>query len=157
MATFDTPDGPREVEGSYLLACDGGRSTVRTQLDIPVEGVSHDIRYMLVDLKVDLDVEHPRDYPYLAYFSDPQEWMILVRQPHCWRFLYPLPPGAEPPSNDEFGEKVRRFIGDVHSLEVLNSCRLPGAPSHRHRVAARPRVPDGRRRASDHADVGARP
>ena len=20
----------------------------------------------------------------------PQEWMILVRQPHCWRFLYPL-------------------------------------------------------------------
>ena len=121
VAIFDTPEGPREVEGSYLLACDGGRSTVRTQLDIPVEGVSHDIRYMLVDLKVDLDVEHPRDYPYLAYFSDPQEWMILVRQPHCWRFLYPLPLDAEPPSNDEFGEKVRRFIGEVHNLEVLNS------------------------------------
>ena len=28
-ATFDTPAGPREIEGSYLLACDGGRSTVR--------------------------------------------------------------------------------------------------------------------------------
>lgn len=121
VATFQTPDGPREVEGSYLLACDGGRSTVRTQLDIPVEGVSHDVRYMLVDLKVDLDIANPRDYPYLAYFSDPQEWMILVRQPHCWRFLFPLPPGAEPPSNDAFGEKVRRFIGDVDTLEVLNT------------------------------------
>src|SRR5262245_30961213 len=121
VATFDTPAGPREVEGSYLLACDGGRSTVRTQLDIPVEGVSHDIRYMLVDLKVDLDIANPRDYPYLAYFSDPQEWMILVRQPHCWRFLFPLPPDAEPPSNDALREKVRRFIGDVDTLEVLNS------------------------------------
>ena len=121
IATFDTPEGPREVEGSYLLACDGGRSTVRTQLDIPVEGVSHDVRYMLVDLKVDLDIANPRDYPYLAYFSDPQEWMILVRQPHCWRFLFPLPPDAEPPTNDAFGEKVRRFIGDVDKLEVINT------------------------------------
>ena len=43
VATFDTPDGPREIEGSYLLACDGGRSTVRTQLGIPVEGESLDV------------------------------------------------------------------------------------------------------------------
>ncbi|GMO93205.1 FAD-dependent monooxygenase [Bradyrhizobium sp. TM239] len=120
-AIFDTPQGEREFEGSYLLACDGGRSTVRTQLDIPVDGVSHDIRYMLVDLKVDLDLANPRDYPYLAYFSDPEEWMILVRQPHCWRFLFPLAPGMEPPSNDAFGEKVRRFIGDVDKLEVINT------------------------------------
>src|ERR1700757_1737984 len=37
-ATFETPLGPREVEGSYLLACDGGRSTVRAQLGISVDG-----------------------------------------------------------------------------------------------------------------------
>ncbi|MBR1177212.1 FAD-dependent monooxygenase [Bradyrhizobium sp. KB893862 SZCCT0404] len=121
MATFETPDGLRQVEGSYLLACDGGRSTVRGQLDIPVEGVSLDVRYMLVDLKLDLDVANPRDYPYLAYFSDPNEWMVLVRQPHCWRFLYPLAPGAEPPSHEEFAAKVRRFIGEVDSLEVINT------------------------------------
>src|ERR1700744_3389236 len=29
IVTFDTPQGEREVEGSYLLACDGGRSTIR--------------------------------------------------------------------------------------------------------------------------------
>ncbi len=40
LARFETPDGPREVEGSYLLACDGGRSTVRSQLGVPVEGES---------------------------------------------------------------------------------------------------------------------
>src|SRR6516162_2236008 len=90
VATLETPDGRREVEGCYLLACDGGRSTVRAALEIPVTGESLDDRLSLVDVKADLDVQNPRDYPYLAYFSDPQEWMILVRQPHCWRFLFPL-------------------------------------------------------------------
>src|SRR5262249_57946644 len=69
VASFDTPDGARKVEGSYLLACDGGRSTVRSQLGVAVEGESSDVRCLLVDVKVDLDVANPRDYPYLAYFA----------------------------------------------------------------------------------------
>lgn len=121
VARFETPDGLKEVEGSYLLACDGGRSTVRAQLGIEVAGISLDVRYMLVDIKVDLDRANPRDYPYLAYFSDPQEWMILVRQPHCWRFLFPLAAGAEEATRDELEAKVRHFVGDVTSLEVLNT------------------------------------
>lgn len=121
VASFDTPAGACEVEGSYLLACDGGHSTVRAQLGIVVEGESSDVRYLLVDVKVDLDVANPRDYPYLAYFADPQEWMILVRQPHCWRFLYPLAAGMPEPTTQEFRAKVVRFIGPVDQLEILNT------------------------------------
>lgn len=121
IAAFETPNGVREIEGSYLLACDGGRSTVRSQLGIAVKGESLDARTLLVDVKVDLDVQNPRDYPYLAYFADPQEWMITVRQPHCWRFLYPLAPGLPEPTKEEFKEKVLRFIGPVNDLEVLNT------------------------------------
>ncbi len=120
-ATFETPDGVRELAGSYLLACDGGRSTVRSLLGIAVEGESLDVRMLLVDVDVDLDVRNPRDYTYLAYFADPQEWMILVRQPHCWRFLYPLSPDAPEPSREEFKEKVLRFIGPVDGIEILNT------------------------------------
>ncbi|MDR3466874.1 MAG: FAD-dependent monooxygenase [Xanthobacteraceae bacterium] len=120
-ARFETPQGQREVAGTYLIACDGGRSTVRGQLGVEVEGTSLDVRYMLVDIKVDLDFSNPRDYPYLAYFADPQEWMILVRQPHCWRFLFPLAAGAEEATPAELEAKVRHFIGEVSSLEVLNT------------------------------------
>lgn len=120
-ACFETPHGIREVQGSFLLACDGGRSTIRSNLGIQVEGESFDIRYMLVDIKVDLDVSDQRDYPYLAYFSDPDEWMILVRQPHCWRFIFPLPPGAPEATPDELRAKAQHFIGEVSSLEVLNT------------------------------------
>jgi 3-(3-hydroxy-phenyl)propionate hydroxylase len=121
VARFDTPEGVRDIEGSYLLACDGGRSTVRSLLGIAVEGDTLDARILLVDVKVDLDVQNPRDYPYLAYFADPQEWMILVRQPHCWRFLYPLAPNVPEPTREEFREKVLRFIGPVNDLEILNT------------------------------------
>lgn len=119
-ARFQTGQGETTVEGSYLLACDGGRSTVRGQLDIEVEGKSLDVRYMLVDVDVDLDVANPRDYPYLAYFSDPVEWMILVRQPHCWRFLFPLT-GSEEAGRESLEHKVRHFVGDVKELRVLNT------------------------------------
>src|SRR6516225_197242 len=69
VASFDTPDGAREIEGSYLLACDG----------------------------------------------------ILVRQPHLWRFLYPLGAGVPEPSAADFRAKVVRFIGPVDEMEILNT------------------------------------
>jgi 3-(3-hydroxy-phenyl)propionate hydroxylase len=121
VATFETPDGRSAVEGAYLLACDGGRSTIRSKLNIEVEGQSLDVRNLLVDVRVDLDIENPRDYPYLAYFSDPDEWMILVRQPHCWRFLFPLPPDVPEPDTQALKEKVLKFIGPVSNIEILNT------------------------------------
>lgn len=109
-----------QQEAAYLLACDGGRSAVRERLGVKVEGESLAVKYALVDLKVDLDVENPRDYPYLAYFADPVEWMILIRHPHCWRFLYPLAEGAEEPSAQELRDKSLSFIGHVKDVEVIN-------------------------------------
>ena len=82
-------------------------------------------------MKVDLDVENPRDYPYLAYFADPEEWMILVRQPHCWRFLFPLPADKPEPTREEFKAKVLRFIGPVKNLEILNTIELSHPPPRR--------------------------
>ncbi|MCP3469044.1 FAD-dependent monooxygenase [Bradyrhizobium sp. CCGUVB1N3] len=120
-ATFDSPSGRKTFEGSYLLACDGGRSTIRSALNIAIEGETLDARTFLVDIRADLDVATPRDYPYLAYFADPAEWMILVRQPHCWRFLFPLATDAEEPSQHVIADKVRSFIGEVGDFEILNT------------------------------------
>ena len=115
-----TADGPVVGEAAFLLACDGGRSTVRAQMGVEVVGSSLDTKYALVDLAVDLDIANPRDYPYLAYFADPKEWMILVRHPHCWRFLYPLAEGAPEPTAEELRDKSLSFIGHVGEVKVLN-------------------------------------
>src|SRR5919108_4050889 len=47
-------DGTHAVDVRYLLACDGGRSQIREQLGITVEGHTLADRYMLVDVLVDL-------------------------------------------------------------------------------------------------------
>ncbi|MCK2244668.1 MULTISPECIES: FAD-dependent monooxygenase [unclassified Crossiella] len=127
-----TSDGPITMAASHLLACDGGRSTVRERLGIEVSGHTLDQRYMLVDLVCDLDIGNPRDYPYLAYFGDRTEWMILVRQPHCWRFLFPLAAGAPEPSTEALRDKAHRFIGEVDELTVRGS----NIYTLHHRVAA---------------------
>lgn len=119
--TVRTPDGDRTFRGSHLLGCDGGRSTVRRQLGVGVEGRTLTERYTLVDVKVDLDVADQRDYPYLAYFADPVEWMILVRQPEFWRFLWPRKPEQAPYSDAQLADKVRSYIGDVSRLEVVGT------------------------------------
>lgn len=117
---LQTSEGEVRQEAAFLLACDGGRSSVREHLGVKVEGSSLPVKYALVDLVVDLDVANPRDYPYLAYFADPVEWMVLVRHPHCWRFLYPLAEGAEEPSEEELRDKSLSFIGEVSQVKVIN-------------------------------------
>jgi 3-(3-hydroxy-phenyl)propionate hydroxylase len=118
---LDTPDGQKTFNASFLLACDGGRSTVRERLGVSVEGRSLPERFALVDLKVDLDVENPRDFPYLGYFSDAEEWMILVRQPECWRFLYPVFEGQREFTDDELREKAMAFIGGAKNAEMVGT------------------------------------
>ena len=116
----ETAQGATEIDASYLLGCDGGHSTVRDLLGFTVEGESLPERYALVDLELDLDVADRRDYPYLAYFADPVEWMILIRHPHCWRFLFPLAPDAAEPSLDELRAKALSFVGAVSNVKALN-------------------------------------
>ena len=117
----ETAEGDVVLEGSYLIACDGGQSPIRTRLGVEVEGMTLDVKYMLVDVKVDLDRENPRDYPYLSYFSDPKEWMILIRQPHCWRFLFPLEKGVDRISDEQLMHKAKHFLGEVKDLTLLNT------------------------------------
>ena len=117
----ETPDGPRDIEASHLLACDGGRSKIRDALGVKVVGETLPERYMLIDVLVDLDVNNARDYPYLAYFADRSEWMVLIRQPDNWRFLFPLAAGAEPPDDEDLLVKVKQFIGEVDRIELLGS------------------------------------
>ena len=108
-----------EQRASFLLGCDGGHSAVREQLGFHVEGHSLPVKYALVDLVVDLDMTNPRDYPYLAYFADAQEWMILVRQPHCWRFLFPMDESGIDPTQEELRDKALAFIGEVNDVKVI--------------------------------------
>jgi 3-(3-hydroxy-phenyl)propionate hydroxylase len=92
----DTPAGPYTLQADWLVAADGGRSTVRSELGLQMEGQSYEGWFVIADIEIDLPLPTER----LAYF-DP-EWnrgntVLMHREPHgVWRVDYQLPPGETP-------------------------------------------------------------
>lgn len=58
-----TPDGPRTIRCDWLLACDGGRSSIRQWLGIDFVGSTYEQDWIVLDLKSDPDhVNYSRFY-----------------------------------------------------------------------------------------------
>lgn len=92
----ETAQGTQEVRAQWLVACDGGRSTVREQLGLRMEGTQYEGRYVIVDIvqKTQRDVER------LAWFdppSNPGSTILMHRQPDdVWRIDYQIRDDEDP-------------------------------------------------------------
>jgi 3-(3-hydroxy-phenyl)propionate hydroxylase len=73
----ETPDGTRQVRGSYLIGADGGRSTVRKAMEIEFEGYTHPERFLILTTPFDLGAGYPGCTR--NYFSDPDDWCALFK------------------------------------------------------------------------------
>ncbi|MFN7120850.1 MAG: FAD-dependent monooxygenase [Hydrogenophaga sp.] len=91
-----TPDGLQTIHADWLVACDGGRSTVREQLGLQLEGTQYDGKYVIVDVvqKTRRAVER------LAWFdppSNPGSTILMHRQPDdVWRIDYQIRDDEDP-------------------------------------------------------------
>jgi len=93
---IDTPAGPYTLAADWLVAADGARSPIRTQLGLKLEGASYEGRFVIADIRVDLPLPTER----LAFFDppwNPGNTILMHREPHgIWRLDYQLPPGETP-------------------------------------------------------------
>jgi 3-(3-hydroxy-phenyl)propionate hydroxylase len=91
-----TPEGTHTVRAGYVVACDGGRSTVREQLGLSLQGTQYEGRYVIVDIvqKTRRPVER------LAWFdppSNPGSTILMHRQPDdVWRIDYQIRDDEDP-------------------------------------------------------------
>ena len=96
VVSIDTPAGPYEVQADWLVAADGGRSAIRSQLQLPMEGASYEGFFVIADIRIDLPLPTER----LAFFDppwNPGNTILMHREPHgIWRVDYQLPPGESP-------------------------------------------------------------
>jgi 3-(3-hydroxy-phenyl)propionate hydroxylase len=94
--TVDTPEGPYTLESEWVVAADGGRSTIRTSMNLQMEGASYEGLFVIADIRVDLPLPTER----LAFFDpewNPGNTILMHREPHgIWRVDYQLPPGETP-------------------------------------------------------------
>jgi len=88
---IDTPDGEYTQHAQWLVAADGARSTVRTAMGLRFEGASYEGRFVIADIRIDLDLPTER----LAYFApdwNPGNTVLMHREPDgIWRVDYQLP------------------------------------------------------------------
>lgn len=92
----DTPQGTYELEADWLVAADGGRSSIRQMMGLHMEGSSYEGFFVIADIRVDLPLPTER----LAFFDpqwNPRNTILMHREPHgIWRLDYQLPPGETP-------------------------------------------------------------
>jgi 3-(3-hydroxy-phenyl)propionate hydroxylase len=92
----DTPEGPYTLESDWVVAADGGRSAIRTAMNLQMEGASYEGFFVIADIRVDLPLPTER----LAFFDpewNPGNTVLLHREPHgIWRVDYQLPAGETP-------------------------------------------------------------
>jgi 3-(3-hydroxy-phenyl)propionate hydroxylase len=92
----DTPEGPYTLEADWLVAADGARSGIRSQLGLKLEGASYEGRFVIADIRADLPLPTERQ----AFFDpdwNPGNTVLLHREPHgIWRVDYQLPANESP-------------------------------------------------------------
>ncbi|MEY2994530.1 MAG: hypothetical protein RL357_1465 [Pseudomonadota bacterium] len=90
------PLGDYTLCADWLVAADGGRSTVREALGLRLQGTSYEGRYVIVDILMKSDRPTER----LAYFDppcNPGSTVLVHKQPgDVWRIDYQLRDGEDP-------------------------------------------------------------
>nr|WKF61437.1 3-(3-hydroxy-phenyl)propionate/3-hydroxycinnamic acid hydroxylase [Paraburkholderia busanensis] len=91
-----TGDTPWHMDADWVIACDGGRSTIREALGLKLTGTTYEGRYVIVDIELD----SPRATERLAYFdppSNPGSTVLVHKQPdNVWRIDYQLRDDEDP-------------------------------------------------------------
>jgi 3-(3-hydroxy-phenyl)propionate hydroxylase len=90
--SITTPNGHEEITGTYLIGCDGGRSTVRKSSAIDFEGFTYPERFVVYSTP--FDFKAARGCCYRNYYADPDEWSNLFKvagdgPPGLWRAVFP--------------------------------------------------------------------
>ncbi|HEY7972277.1 MAG TPA: FAD-dependent monooxygenase [Xanthobacteraceae bacterium] len=122
----------RELEARYLIGADGARSVIRTELGVAFDGMTIPERYLSLSTTFAFDKVMP-DLAHVAYVSDPDEWMTLLRTPSLWRVLLPTDP-------DESEEDVMAPARLEQRLQAVVASPKPYEVVHKTRYRVHERV-----------------
>ncbi|WP_274572312.1 FAD-dependent monooxygenase [Neisseria leonii] len=133
LLTVDTPEGSYCHRTPWLVAADGGRSFIRRHLGLKMEGNSYEGRFVIADIRIDLDYPTER----LAFFSpdwNPGKTILMHREPHnIWRFDWQIDPDvpaeqALSPENLQYAVQSQlEMIGKGHLTWELDWCTVYSA------------------------------
>lgn len=113
------------IEASYLIGCDGGKSSVRRHAGIAFEGFTFPEKFIKIGTTFDFMAAN-RNYVYRNYFSDPDEWCNLFKvrgdgPPGVWRCVFPCrvdESDEEALSPKGLEGRLHKFFPDFSNFEI---------------------------------------
>ncbi len=129
VVEYDAPDGPQTMTATYVIGCDGGRSTVRKIAGIDFEGFTWPERFIKIATSFDFATVNP-NLCLRNYFSDPDEWANLFKvrgetPEGLWRVILPVAEGEDDAtalSPERVEERLQKFFpkGTPYHVEYVN-------------------------------------
>ena len=111
-----SPVGNYRLDAGYVLAADGARSPIRTQLGLRMKGDNYEGRYVIADIRMDHDFPTERR----AFFEpsgNPGGTVLIHKQPeNIWRVDYQLREGEseqEALREENIRARVGAILGDI--------------------------------------------
>jgi len=110
--TVNTPDGDYVLEAAYVVAADGGKSTMRAMLGLESHGRTFRDRFLIADVRMTADFPAERWFWFDPPFH-PGQSVLLHRQPdNLWRIDFQLGWDADP----ELEKSPERVIPRIQAL-----------------------------------------
>ncbi|MGH6708735.1 MAG: FAD-dependent monooxygenase [Bradyrhizobium sp.] len=111
-----SPAGDYRLDADYVLAADGARSPIRSQLGLRMKGDNYEGRYVIADIRMDHDFPTERR----AFFEpsgNPGGTVLIHKQPErIWRVDYQLREGEseqEAMREENIRARVGAILGDI--------------------------------------------
>ncbi len=95
-ANVETPDGPYRLEADYLLACDGGKSAVRSSLGLEFGGRLFEERFLIADIELKADFPSERRFWFEPTFHAGQSALLHKQPDNIYRIDLQLGWDADP-------------------------------------------------------------
>jgi 3-(3-hydroxy-phenyl)propionate hydroxylase len=109
---IEGPDGVYDIQGEYLLACDGSRSPIRDLLGLEARGQVFRDRFLIADVKMQADFPAERWFWFDPPFHPRQSALLHRQADDIWRIDFQLGWDADP----ELERQPERVIPRIEAM-----------------------------------------
>lgn len=111
----DTPEGVAKVVGSHVVGADGARSIVRKIMGVGFPGRSFDDRFLICDIRADLDFANERRFYFDPEWNPDRQVLIHPQRDSVWRIDWQVPSDFDLDLEESTGgldDRIRKIVGD---------------------------------------------